>query len=451
MNKYLELREQYNTFIYDNYDIEETSTSFFVTYHYIIPNLENFTHKLEFQKIKELDEISKKIIFEIGIIEAINYWKATCGKKFIINSGHINENQIKWFKKLYYNGLQELLFKNNIEIPVEDFIDITTTKKESIEININYQGTGNLIPVGGGKDSCVTLELLKNQPNNSCFMVNPKNPMLNCAKIAEFNNTDIYIVKRELEKDKLIKLNNQGFINGHIPISSLYAFVSLFGAYQLNKKFIVLSNEDSANESTVKGTNVNHQYSKSYEFEKDFNNYIKENYKINITYFSLLRPLSEYQIAMLFSKYEEYHKAFISCNLGSKNTEWTWCNDCAKCLFIFIILSPFLYKEKLINIFNQDLFENQNLLQIFKDLIGDSKTKPFECVGTIQETRYALTKTITKLNNNKEKLPYLLDYYFNNYELSNLSLNLKNNYNNVNNLTNDFATIIKKELDKYDK
>ena len=155
----------------------------------------------------------------------------------------------------------------------------------------------------------------------------------------------------------------------------------------------------------------------------------------------MLRPISELQIAMLFSKQEKYHEIFKSCNVGSKSTPWIWCCNCPKCLFVYTILSPFLYKEKLIKIFGEDLFEREDLLNTFIELCGDAETKPFECVGTYSEVRYAITKTI---NNVKGKLPYLLNFYKENYELSNEEL--LNYYNENNNLPYEFEKILKKEL-----
>ena len=130
----------------------------------------------------------------------------------------------------------------------------------------------------------------------------------------------------------------------------------------------------------VKDDNINHQYSKTIEFENDFRNYAKKYLRTEIEYFSMLRPINELQIAMLFSKIEKFHKIFKSCNVGSKENVWKWCNNCPKCLFVYIILSPFLYKEKLINIFGEDLFKNEGLLKTFIELCGYGETKPFECV-----------------------------------------------------------------------
>lgn len=444
MDKYNELRNKYDTFIYDSYEIEELENTTKITYNFIVPSLTQYKPTLEVKKFK-IDSFTKNLIFHIGLVELVSYWKATCSKNVIIKAGYINKEQIEFFKKLYFYGLGELFYTNGITPNYDDFINIKCDLKEqNIEIP-NYVGNGNLIPIGGGKDSNVTLEIMKSDfEDNLCFIINPKQVTLSCAQTAGYSNEKIVTVKRTIDKN-LIELNKQGFINGHTPFSALVAFLSYFNAYITGKKYILLSNESSANESNVDGTKINHQYSKTYEFECDFNEYTKKYFKIDIKYFSLLRPLSEYQIAMLFSNYEKYHEIFKSCNVGSKKEPWHWCCSCPKCLFVYIILSPFLYKEKLIRIFGEDLFEKENLLDIFIELTGYGKTKPFECVGTYEEVRYAITKTISKL----DKQPYLLKYYKEHFELENLNKNLENKYNLENNLNPYFENLLKSELKKW--
>jgi len=440
MNKFEKLRNKYPDFIYEKYEIKENNDNYEITFFFNIPNLTTFDPKLIIEKenIKNNNkEFIEYLVFNIGLVELISYVKSTCSKNIIINCGYLDNYQINWFKKLYYNGLGEFLYRNNINIREEELFNITTTK-EIKNINIDYKGTGNLIPVGGGKDSNVTLELLKEE-DNTCFIINPKGANIECANISGFKTTTI---KRILDK-KIIELNNKGFLNGHTPFSAIVAFTSYLCAYLLNKKYIILSNEDSANQATVLGTNINHQYSKTFEFENDFNEYTKKYFNIDIKYFSLLRPLTEFQIGMLFSKIEKYHKTFKSCNLGSKENTWNWCCECPKCLFVYIILSPFLYKEKLINIFGKDLYEEKSLQETFEELLGYKETKPWECVGTFEEVRYAVSLLIKKLEN--QKLPYLLEYYKNKYPLF-LEGKLETKYNNKNNLDEHFEKIIKEAI-----
>ncbi|MDD3187633.1 MAG: hypothetical protein PHD02_04130 [Bacilli bacterium] len=441
MNKYDELRLKYPTFVFEKYDYKIIDNKIKITFYFSIPGLTEFSPSYEIDRkyFEKLDSFAEVLIFHIGMIELISYWKATCSPKVIIKAGYLDENQINWFKKLYFYGLGELFYRNSITNTEEDFMDITCEKVYE-NINCNYEGKGNLIPIGGGKDSCVTMEILKSEyDDNDCFIINPKTVTLDCANIGGYKEKTI-TVKRILDS-KLIELNKQGFINGHTPFSSLVAFVSYFMAYLNNKKYIILSNEASANEETVIGLKVNHQYSKTFEFENDFNNYTKKYFNIDIKYFSLLRPLSELQIGFLFSKYNQYHKTFRSCNVGSKYDPWIWCCNCPKCLFVYIILSPFLDKKELLDIFNEDLFSKKELLDTFIELIGDAKTKPFECVGTIKEVRYATTLAIKKYEKN---LPFLLKYYKDNYEL--VEEDLLEEYNATNNLENKFESLLKEEI-----
>ena len=449
-SKFLDLRNKYPRFIYKSYEVIENEDNIKLIYNFEIEGLTCFKPTYEINKKNILNkniniDLFNYMVFHIGLIELISYFKCTCSKDIIIKAGYIDEDQIKWLKKLYYNGLGEFLYTNEIVISEEDFVNISCSSTKNELKNIEYNGIGNLIPVGGGKDSNVTLELMKNEfDSNICIVINPKEINIKCAEIAGYKNEDVFIIKRTLDK-KLLELNSKGYLNGHTPFSSLVAFVCYLSAYLSNKNYIILSNESSANEPTVLGTKINHQYSKTYEFENDFNNYTKKYFNINIKYFSLLRCLNEFQISLLFSKYKKYHPVFKSCNVGSKSIPWEWCCSCAKCMFVYVILSPFLYKEELINIFGEDLYERKELLNVLLELSGNSKTKPFECVGTYEEVRYALSLTIQKHSDN---LPYLLKYYKDNYELT-LDKKIESEFNLENNLEDKFVEIVKEELNKY--
>ena len=161
-----------------------------------------------------------------------------------------------------------------------------------------------------------------------------------------------------------------------------------FAALLTGAENIALSNESSASEATVHGENVNHQYSKSYEFEQDFRGYLHQYLIPNISYFSFLRPLSELQIAKLFSLFTPYHQVFRSCNVGSKTG--VWCNNCSKCLFTYLMLSPFLAEKQLHHIFGENLFDKESLQPVLNELRGKTAAKPFECVGTVEEVELAV-------------------------------------------------------------
>lgn len=448
--KFLNLREKYPKFIYEKYEINDDGDNLNIRYFFNIPDLTWFYPEIRIPKKyiinKQVNQdYLEYFVFNIGLIELISYFKCTCSPTIEIKAGYLDDEQIRWFKKLYYNGLGEFLYTNKISVEEENFVNIICTHKECTLPVISYTGNGNLIAVGGGKDSCVSLEILKEESKNSCFLINPKIPSLECCEVAGYQENDVVCIQRILDR-KIVSLNEEGYLNGHTPFSSLIAFLSYLCCYLQNKKNVVLSNESSANEATVLGTNINHQYSKTYEFEQDFNSYTHKYFHIDIYYFSLLRGLSEFQIGKLFSHYKKYHSVFKSCNLGSKLAEWKWCCDCPKCLFVYIILSPFLYKKELVDIFGQDLYERENLLNTFIEILGYTKVKPFECVGTYQEARYAVSLLINKLAGNN--LPYLLQYYVDHYPLELDKSNIEK-YNDLNNLNEYYTNLVKKELIKY--
>ena len=152
MDKYNELRNKYDTFIYEGFNVEEIDNNYKITFDFNIPNLTHYKPTLTIKKF-ELNEFSKYLIFHIGLVELVSYWKATASKNVIIKAGYLNEKQIQFFKKLYFYGLGELFYTNKINTNYDDFMNIVCDcKKSNVEIPV-YKGIGNLIPVGGGKDS----------------------------------------------------------------------------------------------------------------------------------------------------------------------------------------------------------------------------------------------------------------------------------------------------------
>ncbi len=411
--KYLDLRMKYPSFVYDSYNVSYNIDELKIEFHFSIGNEYYFNPHLTFpiKKLNVQNQLSEidinNIAFHIGLIELVSYWKSTCSPQIIIKPHLLDNEQLLWWKKLYYNGLGEFFYLNNIKTNKDSFVEIITESNSVLKPQHFELKEKVIVPVGGGKDSVVSLELVKQMGMQlSPMLLNPNPARIRTAENAGYTKSDIIVINRKIDPE-LLKLNNLGFLNGHTPFSALLAFNSLLAAVLTGNKFIALSNESSANESTVADSHVNHQYSKSYEFESDFRNYTHKYICSGLEYFSLLRPLNELQIAKLFANYESYFLKFRSCNVGSKEDKW--CGKCPKCLFTYIILSPFISSYKLKQIFSKNLFEDKTLMPILDELIGTKDSKPFECVGTLNDVNAALIQTIRNLKN--EPLPILLEYY----------------------------------------
>ena len=277
----------------------------------------------------------------------------------------------------------------------------------------------------GGKDSIVSSILLEEENKDFDAFVFWKIDRIkeNTLKVLW---KKIMLVKRKLSQN-LFKLNEEWYYNGHVPITWIIAFVSIFAAYLYDYKNIVLSNEASASEENTiwNWLKINHQYSKSVEFENDFREYV-EKYIWNINYYSKLRDKYELEIAEIFTKKaKKYFNIFSSCNKnfkieksplqrGDLEGDRPWCCNCEKCAFVYLILSPNLEENELLDIFWENLFENKNLLDTYKWLLNLWENKPFECVGTYNESIISFKNILNIYQNKiksweKEKLPYVLE------------------------------------------
>ena len=97
----------------------------------------------------------------------------------------------------------------------------------------------------------MTLSLLDGEKEkNCCYIINPRGATLKTVERAGYGEDQLVTVKRTLDKN-MLELNRQGYLNGHTPYSAIVAFSSTIAAYMSGLRYIALSNESSANESTV--------------------------------------------------------------------------------------------------------------------------------------------------------------------------------------------------------
>lgn len=449
---YTDLRKQYHNFYYHGFDIEQLEDAYRFTYHLEIEGLSKFEPTFTIPKPNNISnhldtKLVKQAAFSLGMVELISYWKIACPKQVYIQCAHLDAYQKAWWKKLYFHGLGEFFYINNIPLDPDGFMELhssdTTIDGTSYEASVK----GNLIPVGGGKDSFVSLDVLAQYKQDNCaFIINPVISAVNAAKAAGYQEGKDLIITRRTLDSRMLELNKQGYLNGHTPFSAMAAFASYLTALIYERKYICLSNESSANESTIKGSTVNHQYSKTYAFELDFNTYVGKYLTNDIHYFSLLRPLSELQIAGLFSRLDAYLPVFRSCNVGSK--EGKWCGHCAKCLFVCCMLSAYLGDSELVSIFQTDMLNDETMQSLFEQLTGILDDKPFECVGTRDEVNIAVCMSIRHHEKQNKPLPKLYAYYkttkyYEAYKNSTVDMLA---YNTENNLPKQYEEILKRKL-----
>lgn len=383
-----------------SYDIKESRLDFYYTV--VIDNkLEEVFHeililpKIPQSSISLPPQLIDNLFKSLHLILGISYYKLFCPTKISIGPYGLSDWEADFWNKVYTKGLGEFFFKNNIDF----------RRLINFPYNINEKPVGSrlareerfLVALGGGKDSIVTLETLKKSKKPFSTFTLGQSKLQNT--VSDLTGSENLIVKRYIDKKIISDEAKDRFFTGHVPSTAIYSFIGILLAVLYDYKYVVFSNEASAEEGNRQylGETINHQWSKSIEFENMLRGYLDQVITRDIEYFSLLRPLSEIEIVRRFVKMKKYLNKFASCNSNFKNIYFqispvitkNWCSRCAKCFFVFCLLSAFLKRESLLKIFKKNLYDEPKLEPVFRGLVGLTN-KPFDCVGTASETIIAL-------------------------------------------------------------
>ena len=319
-------------------------------------------------------------------------------QKLICEAFPLDQTTTDFVSRVYREGLGEFSYRNQIDLSDKIQFEVSDVPApDPLALSLPHR---LLIPVGGGKDSIVTLELLKQAGHPSTLFALGKSADDIAAPIQatiEASGLPALKIGRVLSKN-LLELNRAGALNGHVPITAILSSIAVACAILYGFDTVVMSNEHSASTPNLKigGIEINHQYSKSLAFEADLAEYVAAHLSPNVRYFSLLRPLTETAIARLFAKQNKYYSVFRSCNTAFRQIKsqrgQNWCCDCPKCRFVFLALAPFTDKEELVGIFGKNVLADQTQESGFSELCGMTAHKPFECVGETFESALLMQK-----------------------------------------------------------
>ena len=386
-----------------------------VQLHYGYDDAQRFTetYRFDFDFVDYDPAVLDAALQHLFFVAGVSYYKAFLAPEIRVEKGSVDARLKQFLDTTYQRGLGEFWYVNKLDPRTPVDFPINTEVLPTREVS----GDGLLVGIGGGKDSLVSVELLRNSGLDvATWSLNHRRQL---TPLIDRIGLQHYWVDREWD-EQLLTLKEQGALNGHIPISAIIACVGTVVAILSGRRDHVVSNEQSANEPTLEydGVAINHQYSKSQEFEQNYQQLVTTTFGGCLRYYSLLRPLSELRIAELFSKlgFDTYRDVFSSCNRafvhGSDHLFWD--GKCSKCAFVYLALTPFVSAEKI-----QALFEGKNLLldgelqPIYQGLLGIEGDKPLECVGEVKESRAAMReaqKTHPELNKYEFDIP--VDYDF---------------------------------------
>lgn len=335
-----------------------------------------------------------KLLDLTAVVLGVSYYKLKAPLRIVVDFPLTRRGE-DFALDVYSNGLGEFYARNQLSHFGKIDIDARRDTRKGRPSPLLRDRA--LLPIGGGKDSLVSVELLDAAGlDYTPFAVNPKGPIL--GSVDRIGRTPLYVT-RTLDPEMIRLSKEPGYLNGHVPSTAINSMIGALTALLFSYGRIVLSNERSASEGNVvhDGREVNHQYSKSLDFEGLIAGVLAEATGGSLGYFSLLRPYSEAKIARLFARETRFDHVFSSCNRNFKLSGHDgplWCGECPKCHFTFLILAPVMDRDRLLGIFGQNLLDQPRHEQAFRELTGLAGQKPWECVGEIEEAAaclYALT------------------------------------------------------------
>ena len=385
--------KHYKEFIFLSYSFDAASKTAVFQYSFDEEVFfeESYVFDFEFVDYKksELDRALQDLFFMAGV----SYYKMYPSDTISIRQGLMDLKDASFFSEVYQKGLGEFFYTNNLDpttvIPFEPNVDeIVPSATQEDDFS-----QGLLIGIGGGKDSLITAEFLRDLPSVATWSLGHRKqlqPLINRIGLPHL------WVDRKLDPNIKV-LNQQGARNGHIPISAIFATCGAVVSVLSGKSDIVVSNEYSANEPNLifRNTPINHQYSKSQDFEELYQDLLRRHFNGLLDYYSFLRPLSELHIAEVFVKrgfLDKYIHDFSSCNRAftQGSTALSWCGACSKCAFTYLALAPFAQQDQLDEIFKKDLLGISGLVNTYQELLGIEGNKPLDCVGEIKEAQSAM-------------------------------------------------------------
>lgn len=326
----------------------------------------------------------------LHLIAGVSYYKAAVPARITVEDGPLDAALAALVGMTWRKGLGEFAYRNGLSL--DGRIHFEARAETAARAPALGLSGAALVAIGGGKDSLVSVELLRACGVAATATWVGGSPLI--AACAARTGLHTLAITRTLAPE-LFEMNRQGAWNGHIPVTAVNSAILVLAALLHDAPMVVFSNERSASYgSTIPGTGeVNHQWSKGWEFEQAFGAYVEQVVAADLHYLSLLRPLSELAVARLFAASDRYDAHFSSCNrnfhiLGERPAN-RWCGTCPKCQFVFLALAPFLPKPRLTAIFGRNLLDEPAQAAGFDALIEYQDHKPFECVGEGREARAA--------------------------------------------------------------
>jgi len=327
------------------------------------------------------------------LLAGLSYYKARAAHTIDVGSLPIGAAGRELLHASIIDGLGEFAYRNGL-----DLSDVAIVGgRDVVATSPTVDPHAVLIPFGGGIDSVVTVRALSPQLSPALFIMSPPSGLFEpLEETAALMDLPLQRATRTL--DPQITTPNANVFNGHVPVTAMVTLLAAISALASGRGGVVMSNEHSASvpNLTHAGREVNHQWSKSLSAERLIAAALVERCGDTVAVASFLRDKSELWVAREFARSHDVLTTFRSCNRAFRQDRTerarTWCGECDKCLFINLVLAPFVEASTLDAVFAGNApLRRTDMTEAVRTLVGlGTQKKPFECVGDPDECAVAL-------------------------------------------------------------
>ncbi|NET01782.1 MAG: hypothetical protein F6K62_00480 [Sphaerospermopsis sp. SIO1G2] len=312
---------------------------------------------------------------------------------------------IDLFVQIYQGVFGQHWYENNITDYQQPEIIYSQELGVSQPLAILDENETILAGCGGGKDSIVAMKMLEAANIDFASMQYSHS----VYGKADFQHELISQVVEDLQPNNKHQISifddftdfpflqlyfsqNSGITAPETPVS---IFESLILMLDKGYKYLCLAHEKSANTGNLFwdeiGKEVNHQWGKGLEAEEILDQFIQNHLITNFKYFSILQPIYDYRIFQNFSQYPEFITKTHSCNIKKP-----WCKKCPKCAYVWLGMMAFSQQNLVNEVFENNLFDDEDLLPTFRQMVGLGEHTPFECIGEIEESRLLMKRCLER-------------------------------------------------------
>ena len=225
----------------------------------------------------------------IFLLAGVSYYKTAAPPVIDLGQTPVTGTEREFLRGFYLDGLGEFAYRNGLDLSGLRLVGGSGTGPAVAgTLPGPAEQPGLLVPFGGGIDSIVTVELMRPHADAALFVVGrPGDRFGAIERPAAVTGLPVVRAGREIDP-QLLRSAELGFRNGHVPVTGILSAIAVMAALLDGRDTVVMSNEWSASIATLEagGRAINHQYSKSADFEAGFRQVLSGALGGRFTYFS---------------------------------------------------------------------------------------------------------------------------------------------------------------------